>query len=218
MHLTNYAINKESDTFEQNRDANKADTGHKRSLSFVLDYFDKHSSEENSMPTGDQLWQQIKEICVKTIMCGIHQIEHVYKSSKPNDLENSLCFQIFGMDIFIDSESKPWLLEVNHTPSFCTDSPLDYNIKKNVLRDTLHILNLNQKRKAKYLVQIKNEKEKRLVGGDTKRKTTKEKQIEKELLKQKNTMIKDKFENSNMGDFQNLFPLPKGVSQDQDKV
>lgn len=134
-------------------------------------------------------------------MCGIHQIEHVYKSSKPNDLENSLCFQIFGMDIFIDSDFKPWLLEVNHTPSFCTDSPLDYNIKKNVLRDTLHILNLNQKRKWRYLNQIRNEKEKRLVGGDMKKKTTKEKQIEKELIKQKNMMIKDKFENSNMGDF-----------------
>lgn len=122
------------------------------------------------------------------------------------------------MDIFIDSDFKPWLLEVNHTPSFCTDSPLDYKIKKNVLRDTLHLLNLNQKRKNKYLTSIKNEKEKRLVGGDMKKKTTREKQIEKELIKQKNMMIKDKFENNNLGDFQNLFPLPKGISADQDKV
>jgi len=48
------------------------------------------------------------------------------------------------MDIFLDNKCKPWLLEVNHSPSFSTDSPLDLNIKKSMLRDTLHILNLSQ--------------------------------------------------------------------------
>ena len=96
-------------------------------------------------------------------MSGVYQIEHVYKSAKPLDLEDSLCFQIFGVDIFLDAQARAWLLEVNHSPSFCTDSPLDYNIKKNVLRDTLHMLNLSQKRKSRYLNQQRNEKEKRLV-------------------------------------------------------
>jgi len=35
------------------------------------------------------------------------------------------CFEIFGFDIMLDQELKVWLLEVNHTPSFHTDSPLD---------------------------------------------------------------------------------------------
>ena len=63
----------------------------------------------------------------------------------------------------LDQSGKPWLIEVNHSPSFTTDSPLDYNIKKNVLRDTLHMLNLSQKRKNKIINQERNEKEKRLV-------------------------------------------------------
>jgi tubulin polyglutamylase TTLL6/13 len=67
------------------------------------------------------------------------------------------------MDIFLDSSCKPWLLEVNHSPSFCTDSPLDLEIKKALLRDTLHMLNLSQKRKKKYITAEKNEKEKRLI-------------------------------------------------------
>lgn len=29
---------------------------------------------------------------------------------------------------------------------------------------------------------------------------------------------KDKFENSNSGDFQNLYPLPRGVSEEQDRL
>ena len=41
-----------------------------------------------------------------------------------------MCFEIFGFDIIIDSELKPWLLEVNHTPSFTADTPLDIKIKK----------------------------------------------------------------------------------------
>ena len=37
-----------------------------------------------------------------------------------------MCFEILGMDVMIDNKLKPWLLEVNHTPSFCTDTPFDY--------------------------------------------------------------------------------------------
>ena len=39
------------------------------------------------------------------------------------------CFEIFGFDILIDSDLKPWLIEVNLSPSLSTDSPLDHEIK-----------------------------------------------------------------------------------------
>ena len=44
----------------------------------------------------------------------------------------------------IDKYFKPWLIEVNQSPSFRTDSPLDYDVKKNVLRDAFNLLNINQ--------------------------------------------------------------------------
>ena len=37
-----------------------------------------------------------------------------------------MCFEILGMDVMIYNKLKPWLLEVNHTPSFGTDTPFDY--------------------------------------------------------------------------------------------
>ena len=50
-------------------------------------------------------------------------------------MDNSMAFQILGVDILIDEKFKPQLLEVNCSPSFKTDSTLDYHIKKNVIGD-----------------------------------------------------------------------------------
>ena len=53
-----------------------------------------------------------------------------------------MSFEIFGFDIFIDDTLKPWLLEVNHTPSFTTDTPLDENIKSCLITDTINLINI----------------------------------------------------------------------------
>ena len=46
---------------------------------------------------------------------------------------------MFGFDILIDSELKPWVLEVNLSPSLATDAPLDMTIKTNLITDTLNM-------------------------------------------------------------------------------
>lgn len=54
-----------------------------------------------------------------------------------------MCFEILGFDIILDEKLKPWILEVNHSPSFSTDTPLDFKIKKNLITDTIKLLNLS---------------------------------------------------------------------------
>lgn len=49
---------------------------------------------------------------------------------------DSPCFEILGFDVLIDEKLKPWLVEVNHAPSFATDTPIDFKIKKDVIADT----------------------------------------------------------------------------------
>jgi tubulin polyglutamylase TTLL6/13 len=41
-----------------------------------------------------------------------------------------MCFELLGFDVILTHDMRPMLLEVNHAPSFATDSPLDLDIKK----------------------------------------------------------------------------------------
>ena len=54
------------------------------------------------------------------------------------------CFEIFGFDILLDSDLKPWLIEVNLSPSLATDAPLDLKIKANLITDTLNMCGLRK--------------------------------------------------------------------------
>ncbi|VDD82538.1 unnamed protein product, partial [Mesocestoides corti] len=62
----------------------------------------------------------------------------------------SAAFEILGFDILLDVELKPWLLEVNRSPSFGVDQDLDLRVKSGLLRDTLSLLNirLSDKRRS----------------------------------------------------------------------
>ena len=58
-----------------------------------------------------------------------------------------MCFELMGFDILLDEKLKPFILEVNHAPSFNTDTKLDLKVKTSVLNSTFDILSLDiQKR------------------------------------------------------------------------
>lgn len=43
----------------------------------------------------------------------------------------------------LDRKLKPWLLEVNHLPSFNHDTPTDCAVKSDLLRDLFSILSMS---------------------------------------------------------------------------
>jgi len=61
-----------------------------------------------------------------------------------------MCFQILGFDVIFDQNLKPWLLEINQSPSFATDSTFDYALKRKLMEDTFKLLNLTSERKKIY--------------------------------------------------------------------
>lgn len=36
------------------------------------------------------------------------------------------CFELFGFDVMVDSNLKPWLIEVNSSPAMSMDNNIDY--------------------------------------------------------------------------------------------
>ena len=61
-----------------------------------------------------------------------------------------MCFEILGFDVMLDDKLRPYIIEINHDPSFETDSPLDFQVKKKLISDTLRLLNLSYYRRIKY--------------------------------------------------------------------
>ncbi len=45
-----------------------------------------------------------------------------------------------GFDILLDSDMKPWLMEVNLSPLLATESPLDLKIMSNLFIDRMNIM------------------------------------------------------------------------------
>lgn len=124
-----------------NTSAIDMNVGHKRSMTSVFKLLEKEGVNM------DKVRQGIHEIIVKTIITGQPLLSHLYNLSQPENYANDMCFQILGFDIILEADATPRLLEVNHTPSFVADTPLDETIKGNLIRDTLILMNINKDKK-----------------------------------------------------------------------
>lgn len=80
-----------------------------------------------------------------------------------------MCFQILGLDVMLDYQLNPVLLEVNYTPSFTTDTPLDKHIKKNLIADTLKLLRINEEWKFTMKKKRQSEITQRMLSGKRKK-------------------------------------------------
>ena len=73
MHLTNYAVNKDSGSFKMANGIND-DTSHKRSLKKVLERLKKENRDT------DRLMGEIKDIVVKTLIPIQQELSHNYRT------------------------------------------------------------------------------------------------------------------------------------------
>ena len=57
-------------------------------------------------------------------------------------MKNPNCFELLGFDILVDENFKPWLLEVNLSPSLNTDTHLDFKVKGNLIADLFTLVGI----------------------------------------------------------------------------
>ena len=81
-----------------------------------------------------------------------------------------------GFDFLIDRYFKPLLLEVNCSPSFATDSAIDYKIKKNVVADAFKLLNLDWEKRKQWVEKDERDTEIRLRTGKVNKPTREERE------------------------------------------
>lgn len=129
MHLTNYSVNKKNSEYQANSD-DKACQGHKWALKALWQYLGAKGI--NTMP----LWEKIKDIVIKTIIASE---PYVTSQLKMHVRTPYSCHELFGFDIMLDEKLKPWILEVNISPSLHSNSALDIAIKGQMIRDLLNL-------------------------------------------------------------------------------
>ncbi|KAF5223993.1 hypothetical protein ECC02_002888 [Trypanosoma cruzi] len=135
-HLTNYAVNKHNPEYVFNDDVANGNVGNKRNFKFLNEWL------ESSGKRPEDFWEAVAHLICKTILVAQPQIANVYNSCFPRQNDGYNCFELLGFDILIDHKMKPWLMEVNHTPSFCTDTPLDYEIKHSLVKEVWSIIDV----------------------------------------------------------------------------
>lgn len=114
----------------------------------------------------DLMWSRIYDIILKVIITGEYPITKKLKSSS---IDQRNWFELYGFDILLDSDLKPWLIEVNLSPSLGTDSPLDFHIKSTLLTDTFNLVGVKKfDRKKESLSKMANRVKNIVEGKKTK--------------------------------------------------
>ncbi|VDO00039.1 unnamed protein product [Rodentolepis nana] len=135
-------------------------------------------------------------------MSGLPVLRHNYRTCFPNHIETSACFEILGFDIMLDRKMRPYVIEVNHSPSFHTDSQLDKEIKEALLWDTLNLANFDFVDRKTCMEDDRRRIRERLLGGNF-GKTTRD-DLNARMEKWAAKAIE--YENEHLGNFRRIFP------------
>lgn len=109
----------------------------------------KHGEEYNAVHGGKWTVQNLrlflestrgKEVSDKLFDEITWLVVHSLKSVASIIANDRHCFECYGYDIIIDNNLKPWLIEVNASPSLTSTTSTDRVMKYNLINDVINII------------------------------------------------------------------------------
>lgn len=118
VHLTNVAVQKHSEHYDEKR-------GGKWDLQNLKVYLTAREGAERTA----NLYCAMEDVVLYALLA----VQKVM-------IQDKHCFEMYGYDIMISSDLKPWLIEVNASPSLTANTESDYEMKFGLLDDVLTII------------------------------------------------------------------------------
>ncbi|KAK3749516.1 hypothetical protein RRG08_043422 [Elysia crispata] len=135
IHLTNVAVQKTSPDFDP-----------EKGCKWSAQQLRKYLSAKHGTDMVKQLNLAIDNIIIKSL-----------QSVQKIIINDKHCFEVYGYDVLLDDMLKPWLIEINASPSLTASGKEDYELKSGMLNDVLNVLDLENRLSGK---------EKRVGGWD----------------------------------------------------
>eukprot|EP00038_Savillea_parva_P011907 m.201031 g.201031 ORF g.201031 m.201031 type:complete len:803 (+) comp21289_c0_seq1:71-2479(+) len=164
MHLTNYSINKYSDSFDE---AESDSEGSKRTLQWLFKWLSKQGKDPSNV------WDSISDVVLKTLIAGLPQNQHAASlipnhsdPSRTHPTDASKCFAIYGFDVLLDEDLKAYVIEVNRSPSYGATSDLDREVKSGVIKSTMKLLKPSAGKKRATVSTTRERSRARLFASD----------------------------------------------------
>ena len=107
--------------------------GHKWSLAAVYRALDDLGHDTAA------LRRRIDVLLAKTLIAAQNHVSLKYNSIFRR---RGACFELFGFDVMLDEQLRPWLIEVNVSPDLASTSPLDRQLKGGLATDVLHLVGI----------------------------------------------------------------------------
>ncbi|XP_069607120.1 probable tubulin polyglutamylase TTLL9 isoform X1 [Ranitomeya imitator] len=120
IHLTNVAIQKTAPDYDP-----------EKGCKWMIQQLRQYLTAKHGPTAVETLFQSMDNIFIKSL-----------QSVQKIIINDKHCFELYGYDILLDEDLKPWLLEVNASPSLTASSQEDYDLKCRLLEDTLHVVDM----------------------------------------------------------------------------
>jgi len=158
MHLTNYNLNKLSPNYKYTEEYIEINDGSKRTLTSLW------KSVEKAGYSKETIMKQIRDL-VQKLLVSIQPIIQFNYNTAFEGKDNGKCFHVLGIDVLIDQDLKPWLIEINGNPSLNIEheleqtmdkrkaptiiSPVDKFVKEKVMEDAILISRKKPEKQAR---------------------------------------------------------------------